>query len=213
MRINKTLGISLVAVLLLSMVMVTVPVGAMPAQSIWVEPTITDNLGVGDNFTVDVMINITDPSGAGTGMFGFEYKLFWNVSIQLTGCTTHIPAGWESPNGFLVKNETGVWAEPSFPEKIGLGYHYYSYSCLAGATPYTGVMSLCTYTFKYTVKGTYVLDLYDVKIVDDTATLITPLNVYDGYVTPPVHNINTGLSYLTIQGAIDAPETLNGHTT
>jgi len=31
----------------------------------------------------------------------------------------------------------------------------------------------------------------------------------DGY---PVHNLNTGLSYATIQEAIDAPETLNGHT-
>ena len=28
----------------------------------------------------------------------------------------------------------------------------------------------------------------------------------------PVHNINTGLGYATIQAAIDAPETLNGHT-
>ena len=211
MRINKTLGIGLVAVLLLSMVIVTVPVGAMPAQAIWVEPTITDNLDVGDNFTVDVMINITDPPGAATGMFGFEYKLFWNTSIQLTGCTTHIPAGWGPPNGFLVKNETGVWSGPSLPEKIGLGYHYYSYTCLTGPV-FTGVMSLCTYTFKYNVKGTYVLDLYEVKIVDDTATLISPLGVYDGYVTPPVHNINTGLSYLTIQDAINAPETLNGHT-
>ena len=27
----------------------------------------------------------------------------------------------------------------------------------------------------------------------------------------PVHNLDTGLNYTTIQGAIDAPETLNGH--
>jgi len=120
MRIKKTLGIGLVAVLLLSIVMVTVPVNAMPAQAIWVEPTITDNLNVGDTFTIDVMVNITDPPGAATGMFGFEYKLFWNLSIQLTSCTTHIPAGWGPPNGFLVKNKTGVWPGPSLPEKIGL---------------------------------------------------------------------------------------------
>lgn len=28
----------------------------------------------------------------------------------------------------------------------------------------------------------------------------------------PVHNLDTGLDYATIQAAIDAPETLNGHT-
>jgi parallel beta-helix repeat protein len=28
----------------------------------------------------------------------------------------------------------------------------------------------------------------------------------------PVHNLNTGLNYTTIQAALDAPETLNGHT-
>jgi len=27
----------------------------------------------------------------------------------------------------------------------------------------------------------------------------------------PVHNINTGINYATIQAAINAPETLNGH--
>ncbi|MGD0495758.1 MAG: NosD domain-containing protein [Candidatus Bathyarchaeia archaeon] len=31
-------------------------------------------------------------------------------------------------------------------------------------------------------------------------------------VANPVHNINTGLNYTSIQGAIDAPETVNGHT-
>ena len=211
MRINKTLGAGLVAVLLLSIVMVTVPANAMPAQSIWVEPIITDNLNVGDTFTIDVMVNITDPLGAGTGMFGFEYKLFWNTSIQLTSYTTNIPAGWGPPNGFLVKNQTGVWSGPSLPEKIGLGYHWYSYTCLTGPV-FTGVMSMCTYTFKYNLKGTYVLNLHDIKIADDTAILISPLGVYDGYVTPPVHNINTGLNYLTIQDAINAPETWNGHT-
>jgi parallel beta-helix repeat protein len=34
----------------------------------------------------------------------------------------------------------------------------------------------------------------------------------DGSIDRPVHNVNTGLDYPTIQAAIDAPETLNGHT-
>jgi len=33
-----------------------------------------------------------------------------------------------------------------------------------------------------------------------------------GSASPTVHNLDTGLDYLTIQAAIDAPETLNGHT-
>lgn len=33
-----------------------------------------------------------------------------------------------------------------------------------------------------------------------------------GLQSGPVHNLNTGLDYLTIQGAIDAIETLDGHT-
>lgn len=33
-----------------------------------------------------------------------------------------------------------------------------------------------------------------------------------GVIYNPVHNMDTGLSYPTIQKAIDAPETLNGHT-
>ena len=36
-------------------------------------------------------------------------------------------------------------------------------------------------------------------------------NVY-AFGTARVHNVNTGLSYPTIQAAIDAPQTLNGHT-
>lgn len=35
------------------------------------------------------------------------------------------------------------------------------------------------------------------------------VKAFDGY---PVHNINTGLDYATIQASIDAPQTLDGHT-
>ncbi len=78
-------------------------------------------------FTVNVTLaNVTN-------LFGFEYKLFWDPSlINLTSYTTYIPSGWEPPNGFLVKDAIGVWLGPSLPEKIGLGYHWYGYTCLTG---------------------------------------------------------------------------------
>jgi len=43
----------------------------------------------------------------------------------------------------------------------------------------------------------------------DTTTITTDGNAA---LTGPVHNLNTGLNYTTIQGAIDATETLDGHT-
>jgi len=45
---------------------------------------------------------------------------------------------------------------------------------------------------------------------DDTAGIVAIYGMDEN--VNPVHNLNTGLDYSTIQGAIYAPETLNGHT-
>ena len=204
---KKLLSIGFVAMLLLTITMVMTPASTVtvPAQSIFIDPTYPDpsvtNLNVSDTFTVDVKINVTSPtSTGGMAMFAFEYKLLWNSTyINLTSYTTHIPAGWEPPAGFLAQDETGVWpgGHDWSPEKDGLGYHWYSYSCLAGATPYTGVMSLCTYSFSVTDQpispdpdfaGT--LDLQEVKIVDNAAvTFITDISPAQGTVQDGMYEV------------------------
>jgi hypothetical protein len=182
--LKKLLSIGFVAMLLLAIAMVMVPANAatVPAQSLWIDPTYPDpsvtNLEVSDTFTVDVMVNVTSPtSPSGTGMFAFEYTLFWNDSyITLTSRDIHNPTGWEPPAGFLVSDETGVW-DKEWPlhlrPKKGLCYHWYGYSSIT-APVFTGVMSLCTYTFTVTdqpispapaFNGS--LELEEVKIVDD----------------------------------------------
>jgi hypothetical protein len=179
---KKTLSLGIVTMLLL-MVAVVVPSASavtVPAQSVFIDPTYPEpevtNLDVNDTFTVDLMVNVTSPtSTTGTGMFGYEYKLFWNTSlVNVTSYSAHIPTGWESPNGFLVKDDLNVTA----------GYHWYAYTSLF-ASPFTGAMSLCTYYFSVmqaaepALNGT--LDLMDVKIVDDAAVIfISDAESHDG---------------------------------
>ena len=179
---KKTLSLGIVTMLLL-MVAVVVPSASavtVPAQSVFIDPTYPEpevtNLDVNDTFTVDLMVNVTSPTSAtGTGMFGYEYKLFWNTSlVNMTSYTAHIPAGWEPPNGFLVKDELNVT----------VGSHWYAYTSLFGS-PFTGATSLCTYNFNVTqaadtaLNGT--LDLMNVKIVDNAAEIfISDAGSHDG---------------------------------
>ncbi|MDH5691350.1 MAG: hypothetical protein OEY81_07990, partial [Candidatus Bathyarchaeota archaeon] len=165
MHSSKTLGVVLVGLLLISMTSVVIAIpwdtisdDPTPAQAVWVEPKVTGCLTVGETFVVDVLVNVTAPtSAAGTGMMGWEYKLFWDPSvINVTSYVLNVPPGMV---GFLVKDDWSI-----------LGRHYYAYTNLMGAT-FTGVASLCTYTFEVVGDGGSSLGLQDVKIVDDTATV------------------------------------------
>lgn len=71
--------------------------------------------------------------------------------------------------------------------------------------------------------GTGVTGTINKYAIEHAISQETPLNTNQGdtvhvevILTPPppkpVHNINTNLNYTTIQAAIDAPDTLNGHT-
>jgi len=156
-----------------------------PAQAIWIDPkNITSPpVGVGDVFTVDVLINITDPPGAATGMYGFQYKLKWDPTrlevVEIQTHTDKVPStdiltGWTDI--YIAANATG-----SGPPKAPEGFDYHSYSVSAtGGVAFTGVASLCTYKFQVVVNASCRLDIYDDILVDDTATEM-PHTTVDGY--------------------------------
>lgn len=154
------------------------------AQAIWIEPSGIGDFTLFDTFTIDVMVNVTDPPGDGTGLWGWDYKLFWNSSvINAVNITIHCPLGWAPPNGILIQNETGVWPDPP---RAGLDYHWYAFAAFVGATPFTGVMSLCTYKFyvkyqPYEPEPDFVgdLDIQDDVLVDEYSYYIFH-GTYDG---------------------------------
>jgi len=191
MRVNKTLGIGLVAMLVVGMALVVsstpwdgVPDDPTPAQAIWVDPKNTTGLALDDVFTVDILINVTDPPGTGTGLYGFSYKLKWNSTVleavEIQTHTDNVPAGdllpgWTSV--YVAANATGT--------RAGEEWHSYAVSATGGVA-FRGVASLCTYKFKVQYQPAYpapyllgTLDIYDNILVDDTATPI-PHTTGDG---------------------------------
>jgi hypothetical protein len=193
---KKVSSISFIVLLLLSMATVViatpwdgVPDDINPAQAIWVDPENTTGLGLGDIFTVDVLVNVSDPDGGGaaTGLYGFEYKLKWdNTWLSAVEIQTHSDAvpgsdllpGWTSV--YIASNITGTVASDD--------YHGYAVSATGGVA-FAGVDSLCTYKFQVLQQPTFpspdylgYLDIYDDILVDDTATPIPHATVDGDYV-------------------------------
>ena len=205
---EKLSCISLIILLLFGIATVFITTGFASSETrFYVDPSsvIDQALTPPKTFTINVTLaNVTN-------LFGLEYKLFWDPTlINLTSYITYIPPGWEPPNGFLVKNAVGVWSGPSLPEKIGLGYHWYGYTCLTGS-PFTGDLTLVTYTFEVLSIGSCALDLEDTKPVDNTAKVI-PHSVEDGYFdNRPSSSISVSASPTTV--ALGEDTTISGSIT
>jgi hypothetical protein len=191
MHMKKVSSISFVVLLLLSMATAVtatpwdgVPDDPTSSQAIWVDPKNTTGLGLGDIFTVDILINVTSPTapGGGTGLFGFSYVLDWDSTwVQAVEIQTHtdgVPGadvlpGWTSI--FIPDNTTTA------------GNHSYAVSALTGVA-FAGVDSLCTYKFQVLQAPTFpspdylgTLDISGDILVDDTATPITHTTVDGQY--------------------------------
>jgi len=86
---------------------------------------------------------------------------------------------------------------------------------IVNSTTISELVSGASHTLSYLwipmVEGIYNVTAHAPLVPGETLTY----NNWDTKFTivrfPPVHNLNTGLNYQTIQGAIDAPETLGGH--
>jgi hypothetical protein len=157
MRTKKQLSIGLVVMLALSLAIVfptIVPVASQvesyPAQAMWVDPNFTDGLSSGDTFTIDIYVNITDPDGGGPalGLYAWEFKLYYrNDKLNLTNDVTHLPFGdWATPNNF----PAGAGVQQNFNATHGRYWKGLSAvpTVMPFPTPFTGVMSISTLTFK-----------------------------------------------------------------
>jgi len=193
MRLIKTLSNSLFAALLLmSLAMVATatpwdgtPDDPTPAQAIWVDPKNITGVDIGDTFVVDVLVNITDPPGAGTGLWGWQYQLGWDSAVlEVVEVQTH---GDNNPSGDLLPGHTSVMVADNTTTASN---HTYLVAPMSGVA-FTGVDSLCTYKFKVIGEGSCALDLIEtgkkqVKLTDDAAGLLiqgTPPigTIVDGY--------------------------------
>ncbi len=124
----------------------------------------------------------TDNSGA----IGFQ-PLAVCAPCALTASATSTDANCPLYNdGTATANVTGG----------GTGPYTYSWSNGATTATATGLTS----------------GLYTVTITDVTGCTASASVTVNNSLAGPVHNINTGLNYCTIQAAVNAAPTLNGHT-
>jgi len=195
-RAKKTLSIGFVVLLLLIMAVGVsatpwdgTPDDITPSQAIWVDPKNTTVLDMGDIFTVDVLVNITDPPGAATGLWGWQYVLEWNSTIlEVVEVQTH---GDKVPSGDLLPGHTNVMVADNTTTASN---HTYVVVPMGGVA-FTGVDSLCTYKFKVIGEGSCALDLietgkFQVKLTDDAAKVFVqgtpPIGtIVDGYFIVP----------------------------
>lgn len=182
---------------------ISIPAKAELANSIWVEPKLVNatelGLHVGDQFTVEVWINVT------ADLYGFEYKLQWDDSLIHYVSHTHYEP-W-SPN-FVAKDE----ATP--------GQYWYGASALAPAEPFSGVMKVLDITFEVAYEPYYpepdmscALDLVDTKMGDPDANPI-PHTAYDGQywiasIPPPKPSLRVTPALVDARGVYDVGDKFN----
>ena len=158
-REEKLLCIFLILLILFSISTVYVaPVSANETTKLYVDPPSIINPTF--YFTIDVTLaNVAN-------LWCWEYKLKWDPAIiKFVRRVTHAPAGWQNP-----------WVS----DVVGADYHWYACSAIHPDPPFTGNISLCTYTFQLFDVGNCALDLYDIILLDYNITAI-PHSVENGY--------------------------------
>jgi parallel beta-helix repeat protein len=204
----------LVSVLLLSPVVgrqFVTPVRATDPWPIVAIDPILSTAAVGDVFTINLTVhNVFIDSGC-NGLYGWQVHLVFNPDVleavnvgegpflKTAGTTIWLPTQINNTAGFVTA--AAILFPPFIPK---------------GATG-NGILASVTFF----VKSERVCLLHIDYAFTRLKTIISSQNVdivyttVDGYfqrIILPAHNVDTALDYRGIQYAIDAPETLDGHT-
>jgi hypothetical protein len=166
-----------------------VPDDLNPAQAIWIDPQ-NRTCGWGAVFVVDVLVNVTSITPYCGGLWGWEYRLWWNNTVlAVLKIDTH---GDAKPSSDLLSGTTSVYVALNTTTDLGDGRdeHWYGVSALSGTTGFIGVASLCTYTFKCIgyPNGVSILDIRYTKLVDSCCLI--PHTSLDGYVRVCMPDVN-----------------------
>jgi len=192
---KKLLFLGFAALFLLSLVMVTTPVSVSAINApdgegvIWVEPNFVDGseVGVGNEFTVEVKINISETAGPPEypGMFAFQYKLSWNdtlLTCTMADITVYIPSDvkpWFWSEGHFTAENTLLDEDGNTKNDT----HSYAESALGESGGFNGTMTLARYNFTVASAPwpavSCPLDLIDEGISDCPGDRITS-TAYDG---------------------------------
>jgi len=183
MKEKKKLCTPLIAMLILSMTMVSV--GAPATTDVYVDPDPVEFFTEADltGTTFNVSVNIQDV----TNMAGYEFKLGFNTT--LLNATAVYPGPAQPGSPIYIPMTDNTWTPL---QNVDDGYVWAGAFTIMGA-PYTGSGTLMKITFEIMMApprepaGTpqnksvsCLLDLYDVVVSDPTPTEI-PCNVYDGF--------------------------------
>jgi parallel beta-helix repeat protein len=182
-----------------------------PVAIVAVDPFL-NTAEIGETFTVNLTVNNIIAENHFTGLYSWQVHLIFdpdvlevvNVSegsfLKSAGVTLWLPTRINNTDGFIF---AGAVFFPPFPPSGAIGN-----GTLASINFLVRAERACLLHINYgeTTKLSTIMHS-NVIHIDYTAV--------DGYfhsIILPAHNIDTDLDYRGIQHAIDAPETLDGHT-
>ncbi len=171
------------------------------------------NVSVGQMFTLTVLVENVSL------LYGFDLQITWNTTcLEYVNHTATIPV--ETYSGgllyepiLLLKNQLDE--NNSIPGAEPETRYWIAASSMPPAPSFNGSGNAFAMTFKALNHiGMTTLNFTSVQLSDPDAEVIlyTSFNCVVDIISYPVHNIDTGLDYVAIQEAIDAPETESGHT-
>jgi parallel beta-helix repeat protein len=181
-----------------------------PVAIVAVDPFL-NTAEIGETFTVNLTVNNIIAENHFTGLYSWQVHLIFdpdvlevvNVSegsfLKSAGRTLWLPTRINNTDGFIF---AGATLFPPFPSSGAIGN-----GTLASIDFLAIAKRACLLHINYQITKLITIIHSNALPIDYTAM--------DGYfhsIIFPAHNIDTDLDYRGIQHAIDAPETLDGHT-